>query len=240
MMNCVVVDDEPLAREGLIGYINQISCLNLVGEGSNPVELNELLDSHSVDLIFLDIQMPVINGVDYLKMNKNLPIVIFTTAYPSYALEGYQLDVLDYLLKPITFDRFFQAVTKAREFFQLKNSNQDHDTIRTEDHFFIKCDGRFEKIQYDDILFIQAQQNYVTIFTKGDQKFMTLLNLKSVSNNLNEERFIKVHKSFIVAKDKVEKVEHGEVIIGPYKVPISRSQRDEVMNQIIGKKLWKK
>ncbi len=119
MINCVVVDDEPLARECIINYINQVDFLKLAGTGSNPVELMQLMDTHPIELIFLDIRMPVMSGIDFLRMAKSPPMVIITTAYPSYALEGFQLDVLDYLVKPVTFERFFKAANKAKEYHEL-------------------------------------------------------------------------------------------------------------------------
>ena len=118
-MNCVVVDDEPLARECIVNYVRDVNFLRLLGVASNPVELSEIISSTPVDLIFLDIEMPIMNGIDYLKMTTKPPMVVITTAYPNYALEGFQLDVLDYLVKPITFNRFFKAVTKSKEYHQL-------------------------------------------------------------------------------------------------------------------------
>src|SRR5579872_4076791 len=119
MINCVIIDDEPLAREGMADYVQQVDFLRLVATGENPVELMKVLDRYSVDLVFLDIQTQKMNGIDFLKIVQRPPMVIITTAYPSYALEGFQLDVLDYLLKPITFDRFFKSVNKARDYHQL-------------------------------------------------------------------------------------------------------------------------
>lgn len=237
MIRCCVIDDEPLARECLINYINEIDFLTLAGEGSNPMELDKILGSKTVDLIFLDIQMPLMNGIDYLRSNPSLPPIIFTTAYPSYALEGYELDVLDYLLKPITLDRFYQAAIKAREYLALLN--QEKSNASSDDHFFVKCDSKYEKILFREVLFIQAQQNYVTIYTTTG-KFMTLLNLKSVYENLDEREFIKVHKSFIVAKKQVQRIENNEVIIGEHRIPISRTNRETVMQQLVGEKLWKR
>jgi len=236
MIRCCVIDDEPLARECLINYINEIDFLQLVGEGSNPMELDKITTHQTVDLIFLDIQMPLMNGIDFLKSNPSLPAIIFTTAYPSYALEGYELDVLDYLLKPITFDRFYQAAVKARDYIALLNQSPSE---TTDDHFFVKCDSKYEKILFKEVLFIQAQQNYVTIHTT-EGKFMTLLNLKSVFENLDAREFIKVHKSFIVAKKQVQRIDNNEVIIGEHRIPVSRTSREAVMQQLIGEKLWKR
>ncbi|MEO5564506.1 MAG: LytTR family DNA-binding domain-containing protein, partial [Chitinophagaceae bacterium] len=206
MLNCVIIDDEPLARECIANYVDEIDFLRLTGTGSNPLELTQLLDAQKVQLVFLDIQMPVMNGIDFLKTIQNPPMVIITTAYPSFALEGFQLDVLDYLVKPITFNRFFKAVNKAKDYHQLLNgkaATTDEKVSEKEDYFFIKCDYKYEKINLDDILYIQGLQNYVTIYTsKG--KYITLLNLKSVEDNLDQHSFIRVHKSFIVSIPKIE------------------------------------
>src|SRR5882762_9529516 len=147
MIRCVTIDDEPLARECIVNYIHEVDFLQSVGTGNNPVELSALLDQHTVDLIFLDIQMPVINGIEFLKMTANPPMVIITTAYPSYALESFQLDVLDYLVKPITFNRFFKAVNKAKDYHHLlTRSATAIDQPKTEpDYFFVKCDYKYER-----------------------------------------------------------------------------------------------
>lgn len=240
MLKCVIVDDEPLARDGLIAYVHQLDFLQLVGSASNPIELTELLSQQTIDLIFLDIQMPIMSGIDFLKMTPNSPMVIITTAYPSYALEGFQLDVIDYLLKPITFNRFFKATTKAKDYFQLVSQSE----VKTPpsntamDSFFIKCDQKYEKIYFDDILFIQAMQNYVTIHTK-QKKYITLMFLKNVEQNLAGQNFLRVHKSFIVSLSKIDGIEKTKILIQSHKIPISRNFRPQVLERILGNKLWK-
>lgn len=241
MLKCVTIDDEPLARECIVNYINEIDFLESVGTGSNPLELSKLSSEQKVDLIFLDIQMPVINGIEFLKMTTNAPMVIITTAYPSYALESFQLDVLDYLVKPITFNRFLKAVTKAKDYYQLLiRSAQTSDQPKTEpDYFFIKCDYKYERIYFDEILYIQALQNYITIFTsKG--KYITLLSLKNVEEKLNPKSFIRVHKSFIVSVSKIEVIENSEISIQSHRIPLSRNYHDQVLTQVVNDKLWKK
>jgi DNA-binding LytR/AlgR family response regulator len=196
MMNCVIIDDEPLAREGLASYVREVDFLQLTGTCENPLELIKLLDHQSIDLIFLDIQMPKMNGIDFLKIMQKPPMVIITTAYPSYALEGFQLNVLDYLLKPITFDRFFKSANKAKDYHRLLNSSTQPGAQKAEtgeNYFFIKCGNKYEKIYFDDILYVEGMQNYVTIFT-GKGKYITLLNLKSLEQNLDSKLFIRVHK----------------------------------------------
>src|ERR1700759_4312265 len=162
MINCVIIDDEPLAREGLANYVREVDFLNLGGSGENPLELLHLIDQQKVDLIFLDIQMPKMNGIEFLKIMQKPPMVVITTAYPSYALEGFQLNVLDYLLKPIIFERFFKAAAKAKDYYKLLTGDP---AKKAEDYFFIKCGSKYEKIFFDDILYVEGMQNYVTIFT---------------------------------------------------------------------------
>lgn len=239
VLKCVAIDDEPLARECIVNYIREIDFLQLTGTGNNPLELTRLLNENKVDLIFLDIQMPVLNGIEFLKMMQQQPMVIITTAYPSYALEGFQLDVLDYLVKPITFNRFFKAVTKARNYNQLLLKSAGGEPPAEADHFFIKCDYKYEKIYFNDILYVEALQNYVAIHTvKG--KFMTLLYLRNVEEQLDKDAFIRVHKSFLVSKSKIEAIENSEIIIQQFRIPISRNYREQVIRQVVNTRLWKK
>ena len=240
-LTCVIIDDEPLARECIANYVAEVDFLKLVGMGNNPLDLAQLLENHSPDLIFLDIQMPVMNGIDFLKTAQRLPMVIITTAYPSYALEGFQLDVMDYLVKPIVFSRFFMAINKAKDYHQLLNRPAEvgDDRSGASDYFFVKCGQKFERIYFRDVLYVEALQNYVTIFTlKG--KYITLLPLKNVEQNLSNQSFIRVHKSFIVAISKIEAIENNEILLQSTRIPISRHYRDQVIDRVVNDKLWKK
>lgn len=242
MINCVIIDDEPLAREGIANYVQEIDFLHLVKVCENPVELIKLLDQHRIDLIFLDIQMPKINGIDFLKMMQDPPMVIITTAFPSYALEGFQLNVLDYLLKPITFDRFFKSANKAKDYYQLINRANSPDLAKTDninDYFFIKCGSKYEKIHFDDILYVEGMQNYITIYTSRG-KYITLLYLKNLEQNLNSKLFIRVHKSYIVSIHKIDSIQGNEIFIQSHRIPISRNYRDQVIQQVVMNKLWDK
>lgn len=235
MINCVIIDDEPLAREGLASYVREVEFLQLVATCVNPVELIKLLDLHHIDLIFLDIQMPKMNGIEFLKIMPKTPMVIITTAFPSYALESFQLNVLDYLLKPVTFDRFFKAVNKAKDYHQLITKSAGIPDAGA-DYFFIKCGSKFEKIYFHDILYIQGTQNYVTIYThKG--KYMTLLYLRNLEENLDSKLFIRIHKSFIVSINKIETIEGNEVVIPNHRIPVSRNYRDQLIQQVVMNKL---
>ena len=242
MINCAIIDDEPLAREGLSNYVREVDFLQLAGTCENPLELIKLMDGHQVDLIFLDIQMPKMNGIDFIKIMPKPPLVVITTAYPSYALEGFQLNVLDYLLKPITFDRFFKSANKARDYQRLIANSASIDTQKNEpvtDYFFIKCGNKYEKIFFEDILYVEGMQNYVSIYTtKG--KYITLINLKNLELNFNRESFIRVHKSYIVSTDKIEGIEGNEIFIQTHKIPIGRNYREQVINQVVMTKMLDK
>lgn len=236
MINCVIIDDEPLAREGLASYVREVDFLSLSGVCENPLELLPLIDRQAADLIFLDIQMPKMNGIEFLKILQKPPMVIITTAYPSYALEGFQLNVLDYLLKPITFERFFKAATKARDYYKLLTGDP---AKQDEDYFFIKCGSKYEKVFFEDILYVEGMQNYVTIYsTRG--KYVTMLSLKSLEEKLAGTAFIRVHKSFIASITKIDGIEGNELFIQNSRIPISRNYREQVIERVISKRLWDK
>ena len=219
-------------------YVREVDFLHLVATCENPVELMQLLNKQPVDLVFLDIQTPKMSGIDFLKIVQKPPLVIITTAFPTYALEGFQLNVLDYLLKPITFDRFFQSVNKAKEYYQLVNQAPGK-TEKAADYFFIKCGSKYEKIQFDDILYVEGMQNYVTIYTlKG--KYVTLLYLKHLEENLDPKDFIRVHKSYIVSIHKIESIEGNEISMQTHRIPMSRNYREEVLQKVVANKLWDK
>lgn len=238
MINCIIVDDEPLAREGLMEYVKQVDFLRLAGTAEDPIKLASMMDRTVVDLLFLDIKMPRMSGIDFLRSSRVVPMVILTTAYPTYALEGYQLSVLDYLLKPITFERFFQSTQKAKDYFQLVNRQAAIDPgaiIPEPSYFFIKCSNQYEKIILSEILYIEGLQNYVTIYTVRG-KYISLLVLKNLQEKLGDELFIRVHKSYIVAVDKITTISSNEVMIGQHKIPVSRNYREEVMKKVVNNK----
>jgi DNA-binding LytR/AlgR family response regulator len=252
-INALIVDDEPIARAGMEEYAADVSFLNIVGTCDSAVKAYEVVASGKVDLLFLDIQMPRLTGLDFLKTLKNPPMVILTTAYPQYALEGFALDVLDYLVKPIPFDRFLKAVNKAKELFDLKqNQGQNvekmpQNAVYTEgssptvgsDYFFIKTDSKYERIQFADILFVESLQNYVVIHTLN-AKHTVYLTLKSVETYLPPTQFLKVQKSFIVALSKIDGIEGADILIAKHRIPISRQDRDSIMDVILKDKLLKR
>lgn len=236
-INCIVIDDEPLARKGLKEYISDIDFLNLVGEFDNPLKATDIISNGGVQLLFLDIQMPKITGLEFFKTLQNAPPVIFTTAYPQYALEGFEVNALDYLVKPISFERFLKASLKAKEYYEVRDKNTSEPSAVT--YFFIKADNKLVKIAYDEVLFVEALQNYVTIYT-ADKKYMTYLTFKSVEDYLPADKFLKVHKSYIVAASKVDSIEGSDIRIGERHIPISRNQKEEVMDKLLKGKFLKR
>ena len=237
-IRCLVVDDEPLAREGISGYINQVPFLSLVRTCKNAVEASEVLQHESVDLLFLDIHMPGKSGTEFAKSLEEAPIIIFTTAYRDYAADGFDLNAVDYLLKPISFERFMQGVNKAYEQYLSKRS-VDLAPGTQEEFFFVKCDGKYVKIYFNEVLFVEGMKDY-TIIHRGNEKLIVLVSLGKVEENLDSAEFIRVHKSYIVAKSKVDAIDGNQLRIGDHHVPISKGLKESVVNTIIGDKLWKR
>jgi DNA-binding LytR/AlgR family response regulator len=237
-LKCVIIDDEPIARKVLQEFIVDIDFLELVGEAENPLKALSLVNSNEIDIIFLDINMPKINGIDFLKNFKTQAAVIMTTAYADYAVEAYGLDVLDYLVKPIAFQRFLKACTKAKETLAAKKTVTSVPQ-KSNDHFFIKCDNQIEKIFYDDLLYAEAMLNYVMLYT-NTRKMMVYITIKSLEEQLPATIFLKVHKSFIVNINKVKSIEGSTLDIGNAKITISQNLKDKVISEIVKGKMIKR
>ena len=234
-LRCLIVDDEPVACRGLEEEIKEIKFLELAGIAKNALQANEIIAQQSIDLIFLDIHMPKLTGLDFLKSLKYSPLVIIITAYSEYAVEAFDADVIDYLVKPVAFDRLLRACNKAKEYFDLKQ-NAPGKKAGVSDYFFIKCDNKYEKIFFSDVLFVEAADNYVTIHTVS-HTFISYLTLKKVEEYLTDSNFIKVHKSFIIAIDKISSIEGNSIMLMDKTIPVSRHLREDVMERIMNKKL---
>ncbi|MBX2914003.1 MAG: response regulator transcription factor [Cyclobacteriaceae bacterium] len=232
-LRCIVIDDEPIARKGMEEYVADVSYLNHVGSFENTQDAKAYLSAHVVDLILLDIRMPRQSGIDFLKELKDPPLVIFTTAFPQHALESYELNVIDYLVKPISPERFKKATQKAFDYYQLKHPQTKPD------FFFIKCNQQVEKILFNEVLFVEAMQNYCIIHTLA-RKLICYITLTAMLEKLPKDRFMKVHKSFIVALDKVTGIGGNSLKISSSVVPISRNLRQEVLGNIVGRNLLKR
>jgi len=236
-INCIIIDDEPLARKGLKEYIYETNFLSLQGEFDSPLKAADQISNGTIQLLFLDIEMPRISGLDFFKTLVHPPPVIFTTAYPQFALEGFEVNALDYLVKPFSFDRFLKAVMKAKDFYEVRETNQQEE--KSSDFFFIKADNKLVKIFFEEILYAEALQNYVVIHTTTG-KYMTYLTFKSVEDYLSSNKFLKVHKSYIVAASKIDSIEAGDIRIGQAHIPISRNQKEEVMDKLLKNRFLKR
>jgi two-component system, LytTR family, response regulator len=222
-LKCLVVEDEPLARNLIVEYVRKVGYLQLVDACSNPLAALEVLKNNDIDLMFLDIQMPEITGITLLKTLQKKPLVILTTAYSEYALESYELDVVDYLLKPVTFERFLKAVDKASQRKQAGTGSHEVD-LPAPDYVFVKDGTKLVKVRWDDILYIEGLKDYVTIHTRT-QKVITLQRLKNLETQLPADKFFRIHHSYIVAIKAIDTIHKSDVQIGNAMIPISDSYK---------------
>jgi two-component system, LytTR family, response regulator len=215
MINCLIIDDEQAAIDVIKTYIKTVPSLHLVAESLGPVEALEIVYTQKIDLIFIDIQMPELSGLDFIKLTKGRSKFILTTAYKQYALEGYEYNVVDYLLKPISFERFLQAVQKVQDGLTLTSPEPENIVVnnsKSEDYIFIKTDNRMQKVNFSEILYVEGLGNYVTVHTtKG--KYVTLLNVKDLEENLPSEMFMRVHRSYVISLGKIEFVEGNQIFL---------------------------
>ncbi len=235
-IKCLAIDDEYLALNIIKRYVAKVPFLELTVTSKSALSAIEILAANEIDLLFLDIQMPDISGLEFLKTLKNPPLVILTTAYQEYALNGYENDVIDYLLKPIRFERFLKAVNKAREQLELRKSAQPQNSIslpkNQKEFCFIKSGYKSEKVFYKDILYIEGQKEYIYIHTK-EKKYVKLQSMSSFMTELPDDEFIRIHKSYIVAAGKINAIYGNTVEIGQISLPVGRSYKDLVQKLII-------
>jgi len=233
----LVIDDEPLARAGLVEYLQRIEFLAFAGEASDGLQALQLIQSTKPDLLLLDVQMPGLSGLDLLRSLNQPPCVILTTAHPAFAVESYTLEVTDYLLKPIRFPRFLQAVLRVQQ--QLNNPQRPAAAVPTTeraDHVFIRQEGRIEKIQFSEVQYLESMQNYVKIHTDRGV-FVPLLTLKHCLARFPSSNFLQIHKSYAVNLDRVEALAGNQLIVNGQHLPISRSKREEVEQRVLRDRL---
>jgi len=238
-LNCLIIDDEPIARKLLQEYIEETDFLTLVGTAENPLKATGLINTLQVDLIFLDINMPKMNGLDFLRSVNNLPMVIMTTAYGQYALDGFEMAVVDYLVKPFPLERFLKAAHKALELKMLKNRPVAVANKSEDNHFFIKCDGKIEKVFFTQLIYIEAMTNYITLYTTGN-KLIAYLTIKGILEKLPADKFIQVHKSYVVNEAFVKTIEGNMLHVGNTKISVGLSFNDDVMNRLLKGKFIKR
>lgn len=240
-MNCIVIDDEPLSREGLLMNIASMPQLKLLGSFSNPFDADLILLEGNVDLIFLDINMPEINGLDFVKSLVNKPLIIFATAYPQYALDSYELDALDYLIKPIRIERFAKAVIKAQNYLSLLQSKDESKnevaSFETE-YIYIKTDKKFFKIYFNKILYIEGLRDYVAIHTE-DKKIVARMNVKNIYDKLPSKIFARISKSYIVNTAHIISFNTFNVYLENIEIPIGTNYKDEFLRLYIENKIVK-
>ena len=230
-MNYIIIDDEPLAHNIILSYADSLEELKLVGQAYSAKESLNLLKGKIVDLIFLDIEMPNLKGIDLLKTLKNKPLVIFTTAYEEYAIQSYELDAVDYLLKPFSLERFLKAVNKAYDFWNSKSSRQGQQKESKADTLFIKSDKNIHQVKYDDILCLESDGGYVKVYQNNGNKILSSLTLQELEEKL-PDNFLRVHKSYIISIPKLEKIEGNRIIINDLKLPIGRHYKKMLIQRI--------
>jgi len=240
-MNCIIVDDEPLAREAIRMLIDQTDNLELTGSFNSPDSATKFLANNAVDLIFLDIQMPGVNGIEFAKTIPKETFVIFTTAFYEFATDSYEVDAIDYLIKPVKLERFKKGVEKAQTYYKLFKADYASNNIEniTDDYFFVKADRKMLKIHFNSILFIEGLKDYVVMHTEN-QKVITAMNIKTIHDQLPRTMFVRVSKSYIINIKHIDSVDNNTVYIGKSEIPIGNIYRDFFFNEFVTKKILSK
>ncbi|MBZ4651542.1 MAG: DNA-binding response regulator [Proteiniphilum sp.] len=236
ILNCWIVDDEPLALSLLESYVQKTSFLRLTGKYSNALSAMRHIGESKVDLLFLDIQMPEINGMELARTLSRHTRIIFTTAFSEYALEGYKVSALDYLLKPFSFDEFLTAARKALDWFEMIEAKPKGEKTDENVGFFVRSDYKLVHILYDDVLYMEGLKDYVKIYTENDPKpILSLMSLKSLEEELPADRFMRVHRSFIIHKQKIVSINKNRIVIGKKQIPVGETYRQQFKSIIEGK-----
>ncbi len=237
-MNCIIVDDEPLAREAIQMLIEKTNNLHLMGSFNGPDAAAKFMRENEVDLIFLDIQMPGINGIEFAKILSKETFVIFTTAFSEFATDSYEVDAIDYLIKPVKLERFQKAVAKVEAYSKLLKADVQSPNITeiTDDFFFVKADRKIVKIYFRNIYFIEGLKDYVVLHTEG-QKIITAMNIKTIHEKLPKRPFVRVSKSYIINANHITSVDNNTVYIGTNEIPIGNIYRDSFFDEFVTKKI---
>ena len=226
MMNCIALDDEPLALDIIEAYVKKHPELNLIARCNNADEASKVLNSQHIDLMFLDIQMPGVTGLNFIRLLKNKPLFMFTTAYSEYAIDGFELDAIDYLLKPIAYDRFEKAIEKAKEYYTIKNNSGLTESDLENDFIFVKANQQLIKLAYGEILYVEAFADYVKIFL-NDRKIVTLQTMKKMGAKLPSDIFSRVHRSFIVNRKAVQSFSTSVCEVNGEKIPVGKNYKND-------------
>lgn len=238
ILRCALVDDEPLALSLLESYVRKTESLELCGSYSSAIQAMKSLPEHPVDLLFLDIQMPELNGLEFSRMVSDNTRIIFTTAFEQYAIDGYRVNALDYLLKPISYNDFIEAVNKALQWFELRKKAETPDSVQTSlptdsNHIYVKSDYKIVQIELDKILYIEGLKDYIKIYTEDNPRpILSLTSMKTMEEKLPSNRFIRVHRSYIVQKQKIKIIDKGRIVFGKEYIPVSDSYKQELQNYV--------
>lgn len=235
MLRCIAIDDEDLALELLEDYISKVPYLQLLATCDDPLEALTIIQEQQVDLVFLDIQMPGLSGLQLIQSLSNNPMCILVTAYSQYALDGFNLNVIDYLVKPVPFDRFLKACNKARELYQLKNKASETTKESEQDYFFINADYSHVKVTYNDILWVEGLKDYIKIHLDNAKPIVARISMKNIEELLPSSKFLRIQKSYIVSKSHITAVKKNSVFIGSAELSIGDNYKDSVM-AFLGKK----
>ena len=232
-MKCIIIDDEPLAIEIIESYIERIGHIEILAKINNPLEAITILNKEKVDLVFLDIQMPNLTGLELAKSIEFMPLFIFTTAYPQYAIEGFDLNALDYLVKPIPFPRFLKAVSRAQELLALKHKSEEAPVHHQDDFIFVKSEYENVKIMVDDILYIQGLKDYIKIYTsKTKYPILTLMNFNAIMEKLPSTQFMRIHRSYIIHINKISSLQKSKLLIDEDRIPIGEKYKSDVFKRL--------
>ncbi|NER13471.1 response regulator [Leptobacterium flavescens] len=231
-MKCIIVDDEPLAVDLIVAYVERVGNLEIVATTNDPLEALNLLQTEEIELVFLDIEMPNLTGLELVKTLSKLPQFIFTTAYPQYALDGFELNATDYLVKPIPFPRFVKAVSKAREFHELKLKENNPLAVQ-DDFIFVKSEYENIKIKTTDITHIEGLKDYIKIHIHGSSRStLTLMSFKDIMEKLPTQKFLRIHRSYIINIDYVSSHQKNKLVVGNERLPIGETYKNEVMKRL--------
>jgi DNA-binding LytR/AlgR family response regulator len=240
-MNCIIVDDEPLARKAIEKLVYQTANLESIASFNGADATREFLAKNAVDLVFLDIQMPGVNGIEFAKTIPKKTLVVFTTAFHEFASESYEVDAIDYLIKPVKLERFQKAVEKAQTYCKLFHTDSINSSIEhvTDDYIFVRAERRIIKVHFSDILFIEGLKDYVVIYLEN-QKVITLMNIKTINDLIPKRFFVRVSKSYIINVNNIDSVDNNTVYIGKNEIPIGNIYRDFFFNEFVTKKILNK
>ncbi|MEI6888699.1 MAG: LytTR family DNA-binding domain-containing protein [Bacteroidota bacterium] len=234
-ISCIAIDDEPLAVKKISAYIQKTPFLELVAECRSAFEAMRVIEDHKIQLIFIDINMPDLNGLEFVKSLADKPYIVFTTAYSEYAVEGFQVDAADYLLKPVTYSSFLKAANKVKNLIDLTANSQKESIRTTASHLFVKSDYKLIRIELDDIKYIESQHEYIKIHLINSPRVMTQLSMKAIQEQLPSDRFMRVHRSFIVSLKKISVVERNRIVFdGKVHIPVSDRYKEKFQEYIDG------